>query len=298
MIYTHKTAQNSVKTVGILGFGLVGQALAARLKGGSYQVLACDPATPAQTAALALGLPAAHDAQALAAQCDVVLIAVLDDAALRLCADALVQSAGQLKLVISCVTASIEATQYAESALSRVAFADMPLLGSSQQIAAGQALGLLGASDSVAQQWVSLLAVLCPNYRHVGPCGYGVRAKLACNLVLGLNRAALAEGLALATTLGLDGTAFLDLLRESPAYSRAVDVAGPRMVARDFAPRSRISQHRKDLGLMLDEGNKNGLNLSLTQAHARLLDHAIVQGLGELDNVAIIDAIQSSTTPN
>ncbi len=289
-----------MKTVGILGFGLVGQALAARLKGGSYQVLAYDPATPAQATAMALSLSVAHDAQALAAQCDVVLIAVLDDAALRLCADALAQNAGQpelrIQLVISCVTASVAATQYAESALSRIAFADMPLLGSSQQIAAGQALGLLGASDSVAQQWGSLLAVLCPNYRHVGPCGYGVRAKLACNLVLGLNRAALAEGLALATTLGLDGTAFLDLLRESPAYSRAVDVAGPRMVARDFAPRSRplsrISQHRKDLGLMLDEGRRNDLNLSLTQAHARLLDQAIAQGLGELDNVAIIDAIK------
>ena len=304
MIYTSKTAKNSVKTIGILGFGLVGQALAARLKSGGYQVLACDPATPAQTAALALGLPAAHDAQALAAQCDVVLIAVLDDAALRLCAEALAQNAGQperrIQLVISCVTASVEATQFAEALMARTktAFADMPLLGSSQQIAAGQALGLLGASDSVVKQWASLLAVLCPNYRHVGPCGYGVRAKLACNLVLGLNRAALAEGLALATTLGLDGTAFLDLLRESPAYSRAVDVAGPRMVARDFAPRSRISQHRKDLGLMLDEGNKNGLNLSMTQAHARLLDHAIAQGLGELDNVAIIDATQSNTSPN
>lgn len=294
MIYTPKMAKNGVKTVGILGFGLVGQALAARLKGGGYQVLACDPAAPAHAAALALGLRVEHDAQALAAHCDVVLIAVLDDAALRLCADGLAQSPSKPELVISCVTASVEATQFAESVLNLVntAFADMPLLGSSQQIATGHALGLLGTSDSVAQQWASLLAVLCPNYRHVGPSSYGVRAKLACNLVLGLNRAALAEGLALATTLGLDGAAFLDLLRESPAYSRAVDVAGPRMVSRDFAPRSRIHQHRKDLGLMLDVGNSNGLKLSLTQAHAKLLDHAIAQGLGELDNVAIIDAIK------
>ncbi len=300
MIYTSKTAKNSVKTIGILGFGLVGQALAARLTSGGYQVHACDPSKPAQAAAQALDIPIVANAQALAAQCNVILIAVLDDAALQQCADALTQSSSLPEFVISCVTASVEATQFAEALLTRlhIAFADMPLLGSSQQIAAGQALGLLGASETVAQQWASLLAVLCPNYRHVGPCGYGARAKLACNLVLGLNRAALAEGLVLATTLGLDGTAFLDLLRESPAYSRAVDVAGPRMVARDFAPRSRISQHRKDLGLMLDEGNKNGLNLSLTQAHAKLLDHAIAQGLGELDNVAIIDAMQSNTTPN
>lgn len=294
-------AKKSVKPVGILGLGLVGQALAARLQGGGYQVVACDPAETAQAAAQALGVPVVTSGQALAAQCDVVLIAVLDDAALRLCAESLAQSPSQPKLVISCVTASVEATQFAETLIARnnTAFADMTLLGSSQQIAAGQALGLLGASDSVARHWANLLALLCPDYRHVGPCGYGVRAKLACNLVLGLNRAALAEGLVLATTLGLDGTVFLDLLRQSPAYSRAVDVAGPRMVARDFAPGSRplsrIHQHRKDLGLMLDEGRKNGLNLSLTEAHAKLLDRAINQGLGDMDNVAIIQAIQQTS---
>jgi 3-hydroxyisobutyrate dehydrogenase-like beta-hydroxyacid dehydrogenase len=173
----------------------------------------------------------------------------------------------------------------------------MPLLGSSRQIAQGEALGLLGASDRLTDRWASLFLDLCPKHRHVGASGYGVRAKLACNLVLGLNRAALAEGLALATTLGLDGTKFLDLLRESPAYSRAVDVAGPRMVTGDFAPASRIRQHRKDLGLILGEAAQLGLDLKLTTAHAALLDHAIDQGLGDLDNVAVIAAILPVTKP-
>ena len=75
----------------------------------------------------------------------------------------------------------------------------------------------------------------------------GARAKLATNLILGLNRTALAEGLLFAETLGLDGGRMLELLRRSPAYSRAVDVAGPRMVAGDFSPVSRLAQHRKDL---------------------------------------------------
>ena len=63
------------------------------------------------------------------------------------------------------------------------------------------------------------------------------------------------------------------------------------MVARDFAPASRIRQHRKDLALILQQGESAGLNLSLTAAHAELLDRAIEQGLGELDNVAVIAAI-------
>ncbi|MBC7377301.1 MAG: NAD(P)-dependent oxidoreductase [Burkholderiaceae bacterium] len=286
-------------TIGILGLGLVGQALAARLKTCGHQIAGCDPSESARTCAKVLGVQLLPDAAALAQQCESVVICVLDDAMLLACAQALADAPGQLKLAISCVTASVQATAGAATLLRRrgIAFADMPLLGSSRQIAQGEALGLLGADDAERERWGSLLMDICPRHRHVGAQGMGVRAKLACNLVLGLNRAALAEGLALATTLGLDGTQFLDLLRESPAYSRAVDIAGPRMVARDFSPASRIRQHRKDLALILSQGEQSGLDLSLTAAHAELLDRAIAQGLGDLDNVAVIAAILPPAAP-
>lgn len=280
-------------TIGILGLGLVGQALAARLKACGHAVAGADPAPAARAAAQVLGVQLVDDAAALAAQCQAVVVCVLDDAMLLDCAAALASGSGALEVVVSCVTASVQATADAAARLHRrgVAFADMPLLGSSRQIAQGEALGLLGAGERVRERWGSLLLDLCPRHRHVGGEGHGVRAKLACNLVLGLNRAALAEGLALATGLGLDGAQFLDLLRESPAYSRAVDVAGTRMVARDFTPASRIRQHRKDLTLIIGQGEQAGLDLSLTRAHAALLDRAIELGLGDLDNVAVIDAI-------
>ena len=295
-----QTVISSPKRIGVLGLGLVGQALAARAMSSGHVVSGCDPSSGAQSAASALGIKVLATAADLAASCDAVLVCVLDDAALLSCATALAGAEGKPGLVLSCVTASVEATAQAAALVQRAGsdFADMPLLGSSRQIADGQALGLLGAGEATAQRWSSLLRDLCPKYRAVGPAGYGVRAKLACNLILGLNRAALAEGLALATTMGLDGDTFLELLRESPAYSRAVDVAGPRMVARDFTPVSRIRQHRKDLALILDQGRHDGLDLELTAAHAALLDRAIQQGLGELDNVAIIAAILPQATDN
>lgn len=295
---------NTPATVGILGLGLVGHALASRLQACDHRVTGFDPSPAAQSAARATGIAIAATPQELTARCEVILVCVLDDAMLASCAEAIAGQPGIVKLVVSCVTASVQATGEAFALIQaqQLDFADMPLLGSSRQIGQGEALGLLGTDDSVLERWSALLADICPRYRHVGKAGYGVRAKLACNLVLGLNRAALAEGLALATTLGLDGTDFLDLLRESPAYSRAVDVAGPRMVARDFAPASRIRQHRKDLALILQQGEHADLNLSLTTAHAELLDRAIAQGLGDQDNVAVIAAIlppaNSSTSGN
>ena len=291
---------NTPAAIGILGLGLVGQALASRLQACGHRVTGFDPSPAAQAGARAYGIAFAAAPEELAAQCEAILVCVLDDAMLASCIKAIAAQPGIVKLVVSCVTASVQATEQAAALLEaqQLEFADMPLLGSSRQIAQGDALGLLGASNSVLERWSRLFADLCPRYRHVGAPGYGVRAKLACNLVLGLNRAALAEGLALATTLGLDGTDFLGLLSESPAYSRAVDLAGPRMVARDFTPTSRIRQHRKDLALILQQGECASLNLSLTAAHAQLLDRAIEQGLGELDNVAVIAAIlPPGTTP-
>ncbi len=287
-------------TIGILGLGLVGHALAVRLQACGYSVTGLDPSPAARDSARAAGIALADTAQEMAGQSEAIVICVLDDPMLRSCTTAIAAQPGMVKLVLSCVTASVQATEQAAGLIQglHMDFADMPLLGSSRQIGQGEALGLLGASDSVLERWSALFANVCPRYRHVGKAGYGVRAKLACNLVLGLNRAALAEGLALATTLGLDGTDFLGLLRESPAYSRAVDVAGVRMVARDFTPASRIRQHRKDLALILQQGEQADLNLSLTAAHAELLDRAIAQGLGDQDNVAVIAAIlpQAATT--
>ena len=77
----------------------------------------------------------------------------------------------------------------------------------------------------------------------VGESGSGARLKLVVNLVLGLNRAALAEGLALAESCGIEPAAALNVLKATPAYSAVMDTKGPKMVAREFAPQARLSQH-------------------------------------------------------
>jgi 3-hydroxyisobutyrate dehydrogenase-like beta-hydroxyacid dehydrogenase len=94
-----------------------------------------------------------------------------------------------------------------------------------------------------------------------------------------------------AERLGLDGHRFLDLLRLSPAYSRAVDSVGERMVSRAFEARSRLAQHRKDLVLILAQAAAAGQDLPLAQAHLSLLDRAIALGLGDHDNAAVIAAL-------
>ena len=117
--------------------------------------------------------------------------------------------------------------------------------------------------------------------------------KLVMNLVLGLNRAVLAEGLEFARACGLDPYTALDILKAGPSYSRAMDTKGTRMLNEDFEPEARLSQHLKDVRLILAAGARAGAHLPLSQIHRELLEAAEEAGFGQSDNCAVIKAFQS-----
>jgi 3-oxoacyl-[acyl-carrier protein] reductase len=290
--------------IGIVGLGLVGSALASRLLSLNYKVSGYDVVSAAVDKNAHLGVVSVNTIAELAQQVDVVLICVLDDAALLSVSEALqVSTPGQL--VISCVTSSAEAAIEVnrQCECKSIAFAEFPLLGSSEQIRRGEAKGLLGATTDTVIVWAAIFESLSPSYTHVGDVGLAAATKLACNLVLGLNRAALAEGMALAKALGIEAHDFLRSLIDSPAHSQVVKTAGLRMADRQFAPVSRVSQHRKDLALILEAAKSQGLDAALSKAHAGLLDKVISMGQGDLDNVAVLTAYDqkfesNSSAPN
>ena len=127
---------------------------------------------------------------------------------------------------------------------------------------------------------------------YLGPVGNGSRAKLAVNLILGLNRAALAEGLVFAARLGLEPSAFLEVARGSAAYSQVMDVKGELMARREYTtPQSRIDQSLKDFTLMLEHARAAGQGLPFASAYVRMLEDCIANGEGQWDNAAILEAI-------
>ena len=123
--------------------------------------------------------------------------------------------------------------------------------------------------------------------------GSASRFKLVHNLILGLNRAALAEGLAFAEALGFDASNALAILRETPATSAALEAKGEKMAKRDFnPPQARLSQHLKDVRLIRQLAEEIGAATPLSDAHQTLLKRAEALGLGESDNAAVIEALR------
>jgi 3-hydroxyisobutyrate dehydrogenase-like beta-hydroxyacid dehydrogenase len=128
---------------------------------------------------------------------------------------------------------------------------------------------------------------------YVGPCGSGARMKLVVNLVLGLNRAVLAEGLAFARSVGVSPERALEILKTGAAYSHVMDTKGAKMLRGDFTPQAKLSQHLKDVRLILSLGKKSGAELPLSKLHRQLLERLEAAGCGTLDNSAIIKAFSA-----
>lgn len=279
--------------VGLVGLGLVGQALGRRLRGQGWRTIGWDTRAEARDAFAAAGGEVAGGPQALGRACDQVVLAVFDTSGVVDVLEGpagLLQAGHRVSAVIDCSTGSPGELEGLARRLSArgVDFIESPLSGSSEQIGAGEAVALLGGDAEAIARCADLIACLAAQRIHVGAAGAGARAKLATNLVLGLNRAVLAEGMAFAQALGIGPDLFLKLVLATPASSVAAQVKGPLMVARDFAPRSRVRQHLKDVELMLDAASRAGVELPFSNIHAQLMREAVAAGEGDLDNAAIL----------
>lgn len=278
-----------MKAIGIIGLGLVGTALAQRLLQAGQRVLGYDLTPERRQALSALGGSAATTAQEVAQNCDVLLLSLPDSRVVELVVEQLAGSLQSGRLLIDTSTGEPEdAEAMGERLAARgVAFLDATIAGSSVQVAAGEAIVMAGGDAAAFQQAEPILAAFAKQTFHVGRWGSGAKMKLVVNLVLGLNRAVLAEGLGLAAAMHLDLGAALEILKASPAYSTAMDVKGAKMLSGDFAPQARLSQHLKDVRLILAAGERTGATLPLSSVHRQLLERAEAAGLGELDNSAI-----------
>jgi putative dehydrogenase len=282
--------------VGIIGLGLMGTALCERLIEAKHSVLGFD-IDPARSNVLkAVGGMIATSARELASRSRTIVIAVYSGEHAEAVFGELAMGIGSAAPAVICTTTCTpdEILRLAGRATGAdIPFIEAPISGTSAEVRDGSAIALVAGETNVIETAGALLDVLCPRRLRIGrKIGDASRTKLAINLILQSNRAALAEGIAFAERLGLDGRSFLDVARESAAYSRVMDRKGEKMLARDFRPQSHISQTLKDAELILEEARRRDLHLPMTSAQAGLLRAAIALEGPDSDSAAVIEAIR------
>jgi 3-hydroxyisobutyrate dehydrogenase-like beta-hydroxyacid dehydrogenase len=295
--FPEERAETEGETIGLVGIGLVGTALAENLLAAGYDVVGF-ARTPASRARLTrLGGRVVSAPAEVASEATRVILSLPDsDVVEQVVAGpgGLLAASGSLRLVLDTTTGEPERTEAlaAQCAADGVMFVDAPISGSSEQIRRRQGVVLVGGDRAAYEACLDLIRSVADRHYYLGSPGAGARAKLASNLVLGLNRLALAEGLVFAERLGLDLCAFLAMLKTTPAYSCAMDVKGEKMLRGDFAPQSKVSQHHKDLRIILEYAARARQELPLARLHKTILERAMDAGEGELDTSAVIQVLR------
>lgn len=283
--------------VAIVGLGLMGEVYAKRLLDAGIPVVGFD-IDPARRAQLnEIGGRAVNSIAELAAPARCIIIAVFNtdqvaDVIENHLLPALGDGSNKIVLCMSTCDPDQVAALAARVMPRGIRYLDVPVSGTSDQVRRGDGVALIGGDSAIAGEVTDVFDALFARRFHVGKIGDGGRAKLAVNLILGLNRLALAEGLVFAERLGLDPAAFLDVARGSASYSQVMETKGPKMVSGDFSPEGRAKQTLKDVQLMLGQAAGVGQKLAMLEVHAAVLEACVRAGEADLDNSVIIEEVR------
>ena len=281
---------NRQSNVALVGFGLLGEAFAHRLQSAGCSLIGFDPSVSRQARMGEMGVASAPDLAHLARRADCVVVAVYDAAQAREALAALARgTTADAPLHVLCATTlppeevQALAASFKTEALCLI---EMPVSGSSRQVTEGTALALLRSDVPLPARIQVLVDAMCPQQIRVPGAAAPARMKLVINLVLELNRGALAEGMTMAREFGLDPADVEAALRASAAASRVMEHQAAKMRLDDFRPGARLVQSLKDLETILDTGRAR--YLPLTSAARELLACANRHGEGALDSAAVV----------
>lgn len=286
---------DSTYPIGVIGLGLVGNAIAERLLAAGHEVVGFDVVGARNVELQALGGRPVNSAADVIQACNQVVLSlptsgIVHDVLSTLPADL----AG--KTLIDTTTGEPEAMeQIGNFVKDRGAdYLVATIAGSSTQVRRSEVVVMTGGTEEVAAQCDDLLVAFSRQRFYVGAWEAAARMKLVVNLVLGLNRAVLAEGLSFAKACGIDPQRALEVLKAGPAFSRVMESKGERMVTGNFAPEARLAQHAKDVRLILEQGEHLGARLPLSKLHNDLLTELVERGMGDHDNSAIFRAYDAA----
>ena len=285
-------------TVGIVGLGLLGGAVASRLRAGGHDVVGYDIAADKVTALVALGGRAAPSAQAVAESAAAVCVVLpsltsVEDVVLGPRGLAASGAAGATIIQMSTISPALTERLAREVTAKGLAFLDCPISGTSAMVERGEGIVFVGGDPSVFGRWRPVLETILPRAVFVGRAGQAMVLKLVANLLVALHSAAAAEALLMARKAGLDLELVLDILGRSAASSRMLEVRGPLVARGEFPPQMKLDLFMKDLHLIQDAARSVGAPLPLTDVAERLYAAALQAGHGGADLSVVVKALEA-----
>ncbi|MEO6363284.1 MAG: NAD(P)-dependent oxidoreductase [Caldimonas sp.] len=285
--------------IGIAGIGLMGLAMAQRLRDLGRRVLVRDIDAEREAEARAHGAEVCAAPAALAAGCDLLIVAVVDAAQCDAVlfghdgAAASMRAGGCVMLCSTIGPADVEriAARLLESGVGCI---DAPMSGGPARARDGSMSLMVACADAWYEVHRSTLEALSSRLFRVGERpGDGARTKLVNNLLAAVNLAGAAEAMALAERLGLDAARTLAVVEQSSGQSWIGSDRMRRVIAGDASPRARTALLAKDSALALEMAHGAGMQPAVGTAAAALFADACAAGSAERDDGSVLDLARS-----
>jgi 2-hydroxy-3-oxopropionate reductase len=290
-------------TLGFIGLGIMGTPMALHLRAAGHTLLVHTRSQLPQ-ALLDAGATPCSSAKDVAAAADVVFIMVPDTPDVEkvlfgengVAAGLEGTAAGRAtpKTVVDMSSISPMATKDFALRINALGadYLDAPVSGGEVGAKAASLTIMVGGTTAAFERTLPLLQLMGKNITHVGANGDGQTTKVANQIIVALNIAAVGEALLFASKAGADPAKVRQALMGGFAASRILEVHGERMIKRTFKPGFRIGLHQKDLNLALQGAKALGVSLPQTAGAAQLMQTCAANGMAELDHSALVQALE------
>ena len=278
--------------IGFIGLGVMGEPMAANLLRKGYEVTVYNRTPGKADKLIGLGADEAVTPAAVAKTSEIIITMISNDDAIRgvyYGKDGILSSLMPGSVIIDSSTISpMLARELARDTAAKFGdFLDAPVTGSKPAAEGGTLVFMVGGDAEVIHKVSDILLAMGRKVIPMGPSGSGATAKLAHNTIVGINTAALVEGMAIAASGGIDAAAFLELVQSGGAGSKIGELKSQKLLDRDFSVQFSLELMLKDLRLSSVLSDNLKTPTPVLETVKSLFQMADSMGLGALDLSAV-----------
>lgn len=281
-----------MKKIGFVGLGIMGKPMVKNLLKAGYELTVFDITKAAVDEVVAAGAVAASSAKAVAQSSEVVITMLPNSPHVKaavLGPEGVLEGAkpGLVLIDMSSIAPLAAQEIAAEVAKKGVEMLDAPVSGGEPKAIDGTLSIMVGGPQALFDRCVEVMSKMGKSVVRCGEIGAGNTTKLANQIVVALNIAAVSEAFVLATKAGVNPELVFNAIRGGLAGSTVMDAKGPMILAGNFKPGFKIDLHIKDLANAIETGHDVGVPLPLTASVMEILQALKVDGKGQNDHSAI-----------
>ncbi|MGO4184235.1 NAD(P)-dependent oxidoreductase [Paenibacillus sp. MCAF9] len=286
-----------MKKIGFIGLGVMGMGMAANLLRKGFEVVVYNRTPGKAESLLALGASELESPADVARAAQIVITMISNDAAIRevyfgengIFAGA---RAGITLIDSSTISPTLAKELAAAADTIGAVFLDAPVTGSKPAAEGGTLVFMAGGDPGKIEEVQDVLLAMGRKVIPMGPSGSGSIAKLAHNTIVGINVVALAEGMAIAASGGIDGSSFVELVQSGGAASRAAEMKGPKLLEGNYDVQFSLELMLKDLRLSSALSDSLHVPTPLLEATKSLFQIGDAMGLSQLDMSSVGQAYE------